>query len=64
MKDQKGHEREEELVCKWGCGKNIPIRWANGTLYTTEGESTMCKCGKLAERAIIGKEAFLARCDQ
>lgn len=40
------------------------IRFANTYLYDSEGDIVYCKCGVPAETAMIGAEAYLARCNK
>ena len=43
-------------------GTSEPIRFAEATMHDGEGNTFLCKCGKPAGSAIIGKEASIAYC--
>lgn len=46
-------------------GSSDNIRFPNCTysgLYYQDGSPVLCKCGKPATEALIGKESYLARC--
>lgn len=45
-------------------GSSCPIRFANATMYDSEGKESLCKCGKPVARAIIGKETYVVRCEE
>ena len=40
------------------------MQFASVTLQDSEGNEVLCKCGKPACQAIIGKEAYLAQCSK
>lgn len=54
---------EDQLIEEWVCNGNVSfINTENIALYDFEGNIVLCKCGKLATHAAIGKEASMAWC--
>lgn len=51
-----------EIECEFG--SSHPIRFGIGILCNSEGEEVLCKCGKPSETAIMGKSAYVARCNE
>jgi hypothetical protein len=54
-----------EHNCEFGSA--FPVRFLpleSVKLYDSEGNEVLCKCGKPASTAIMGKEAFIARCNE
>ena len=48
---------------EWGSAENVRfLPPGSGTMYDSEGKIVLCKCGKPAGQAAIGKEAFIAWC--
>ena len=39
-------------------------KWPQGTLYDATGRVVLCKCGKPAEGAVIGRESYIAYCSE
>lgn len=51
----------------WGSDLDININWLtsdNVTMYDSEGNPVMCKCGKKAGISFVGEESFQALCTE
>lgn len=53
---------ENDCEVEYGCIH--PIGFVPGKLYDSENKEILCKCGKVATQVIIGKTAFMARCEK
>lgn len=50
---------------EWGCYGNVRFLPAESIkMYDSDGNVVLCKCGKPAGTAAIGKEAFVAWCPE
>lgn len=52
----------DQLISEYGSNENV--RFSDAVMYDREGNEVLCKCGKPAGSAIIGKEAMIAFCTE